>query len=87
MAIIDMIVKVFNKGMRRWCTDPDSKEICGCGVFLGRSDNLDNMCRQLVQSYQCTAARRAMLHTHPRLQIEGEEAESVRRLSIFRITV
>lgn len=48
-------------------TDPGSMEICGCGVFLGQSDIQDSMCRQLVQSYQCTAARKVTQHTHPHL--------------------
>lgn len=61
--------KLSNTDMiRRECTDPGSKEICGCGVSLGQSDSRGNMCRQLVQSYQCTAAHRAMPRTHPRLQ-------------------
>lgn len=63
--------------MRGECTDPGSKEICGCGVFLDQSDSRGNMCRQLVQSYQCTAARRATLHTHPHLQRERKEANCI----------
>lgn len=55
-----------------WTTDLDSKEICGCGVFLGRSDSRGNTCRQLVRSCRCTAAHRGMQHTHPRLWRERE---------------
>lgn len=85
MSVTD---KLFNAEMRRECADPGSMEICGCGVSLGRSDTRGNMCRQHAQSYQCTAARRATLHTHPRLR--RERRQRTRRpsmLKLFRITV
>lgn len=52
-------------------THPGSRAICGCGVFLGRSGSQGSRCTPPVQSYQCTAAHRATLHTCPRLQAEG----------------
>lgn len=75
--MIGECIYITTSGKGGGCTDPSSKEICGCGVFLGRSGSRGNTCRQLVQSYQCTAARRATLHTRPRLQGEGEEADGI----------
>lgn len=62
------ILSFFTVGWKKEWTDPDSREICGYGACPGQSDSRGNTCRRLVRNYQCTAAHRETLHTHPHLQ-------------------
>lgn len=78
MTVICFGIQWYTQQMRGKGTDPGSKGICGCGVFLCRSDSRGNRYRWLVQSYRCTAARRVKQHTRPHLQRQWKEANGTR---------